>query len=213
MAKNKTEQKKPENELSIRETFNSEKEERQKAMEEAYQELLKYDKKAAEELKKSMVEMEKQLSSNLATDPEAAYSKNDMLENGNDMAREILTELKAELAALSPEQRKKQAHYHVDAQEIYHNRSGLVPFEEAKPRINCEPLIRVNKNIVDANNPEPQLMVITWGILFGGAESNQSPRFFERDKERYRAHTGDKGIAELYKQENIWKNIFELVVK
>jgi hypothetical protein len=136
-----------------------------------------------------------------------------MIESANSIAKQAIDELKAELAALSPEQRKKQAHYDVNAMEIYHNRSGLVPFEWATPRENCEPLVRVNKKIVDARNPEPQLLVITWDILFTGAESNQSPRFFDNDKESYSAHTGDKNITELYKQQAIWQNIFGLVVK
>ncbi len=212
IADNLTEQKKPENQLSVRETVDSGKAERQAALEKAYQELLKYDKNAAEELKRSMTETEEQLSSSMATDPDAAYSKNDLLENGNEIARQTIKALKAELAALSPEQRKKQAHYHVDAMETYHNHSGLVPFEKAKPRINCDPLIRINKNTVDANNPEPQLMVITWNILFSSTKSHQSPRFFDDDEERHRANTGDRGIAELYKQKEIWESIFGLVV-
>ena len=213
IAKNRKEQQNPENEKSVREIVDGEKAGRQKAMEEAYRELLKFDKNAAEELKKTMLELETELAANFAKDQEAGYSKNDILENDNSMARQTLAALQAELAAFSPAQREKQAHYHADAQGIYQNRSGLVPFEEAKPRINCEPLVRINKKIVDANNPEPQLLVISWSILFSGAESHQSPRLFESDKERYRAHAGDKSIAEFYKQHEIWQNIFGLVVK
>lgn len=212
IARNQTEQKIPENKMSVKETVDSEKAERQAALEKAYQEMLKYDKKAAEELKKTMMEVESQLASRMETDPDAAYSKNDLLENGNEIARQTIKALKAELASLSPEQRKKQAHYNAGAREYYDNHSGLVPFEEAKPRKNCDPLIRINKNTVDANNPEPQLMVIKWSILFPSAISHQSPRFFDDDEERYRANTGDRGIAELYKQKEIWESIFGLVV-
>ena len=211
--KNIKEQQIPENELSVRETFESEKNERQAALDKAYREMLKYDKNAAEEMRKSMMEVESQLSSSMATDPDAAYSKNDLLENGNEIARQQIEALKAELAALSSEQRNKQAHYNVNAREAYNNQSGLVPFEKAKPPINCDPLVRINKNSVDANNPEPQLMVITWSILFGSAESSSSPRFFDDDEKSYRAHAGDRAIVELYKQEEIWEKIFELVVE
>ncbi|MDD4190474.1 MAG: hypothetical protein PHI28_04035 [Mangrovibacterium sp.] len=213
IAKNQTGQKIPENKRSVRETVDSEKAERQAALEKAYQEMLKYDKKAAEDLKKTMMEVESQLASRMATDPDAAYSKNDLLEKGNEIARQTIKALKAELAALSPEQRKKQAHYNVDAREDYNNHSGLVPFEKAKPRINCDPLIRINKNTVDANNPEPQLMVIKWSILFPSAKSHLSPRFFDDDEKRYRANRGDIGIAELYKQKDIWENVFDLIVE
>lgn len=213
IANNKTEQKIPENKMSVRETVDSEKTERQTALEKAYQEMLKYDKKAAEDLKKTMMEVESQLASRMESDPDAAYSKNDLLENGNEIATQTIKALKAELAALSPEQRKKQAHYDAGAREYYNNHSGLVPFEEAKPRINCDPLIRINKNTVDANNPEPQLMVIRWRVLFSSAKSHLSPRFFDDDEKRYRANRGDIGIAELYKQKEIWNNIFGLIVE
>jgi hypothetical protein len=160
-----------------------------------------------------MMEVESQLASRMESDPDAAYSKNDLLENGNEIATQTIKALKAELAALSPEQRKKQAHYDAGAREYYNNHSGLVPFEEAKPRINCDPLIRINKNTVDANNPEPQLMVIRWRVLFSSAKSHLSPRFFDDDEKRYRANRGDIGIAELYKQKEIWNNIFGLIVE
>jgi hypothetical protein len=211
--KNKAEQEKPENQLSTKATVDVEKAERQKAMDEAYRELLKFDKAAAEELKKSSIEFEAQLAEGMLNNPEAAISKSDVLEKGNSLAQQTLAALRAELASLTPDQRKKQAHYHVDAQEIYRNRSGLVPFEYAEPRINCEPLVRVNKAIVDSANPNPQLMVIDWSILFTGAESCQSPRLFDSDEARYRAHTGDKAIVELYKQPAVWQNIFGLLVK
>ncbi len=213
MAKKQNEQQKPENQLSIKEAFNAKKAERLKNMEEAYNTLLKYDKKAAEELKRTSLETEAQLAADLVNDPDANLSKSRLLEDSNSSAQQILTELKAELAALSPEQRKKQAHYDVNAMERYHNRSGLVPFEQAKPRVNCEPLVRINKKIVDDRNPEPQLIVILWDILSSGAESHQNPQFLDSDKENYRAHTGDEGLAGLYKQQGIWQNIFGLVVK
>jgi hypothetical protein len=213
LASDRAEQQKPENKLSAKEIFDSEKAERLKTMEEAYLELLKYDKEAAEELRKSSIDLENDLAVSLSGDPEADQSLSRILEDASSINRQIIDELKAELAALSPEQRGKQAHYEINAMEIYHNRSGLVPYDRAKPRENCEPLVRVNRKIVDTRSPEPQLLVIKWNILFTGTESHQRPRFFDNDKENYSAHTGDKNIAGLYKQRAIWQNIFGLVVK
>jgi len=108
MAKNQEEQQNTENQLSIKETFNAEKAERLKNMEEAYNALLKYDKEAAEELKRTSLETEAQLAADLANDPDANLSKSGLLGDANSNSQQILTELKAELAALSPEQCKKQ---------------------------------------------------------------------------------------------------------
>ncbi|MFV0266505.1 MAG: hypothetical protein ACK5HT_05155, partial [Draconibacterium sp.] len=39
--------------------------------------------------------------------------------------------------------------------------------------------------------------------------------FWEKEiaKNRNRAHTGDKGIVELYRQQDIWQDIFGLIVE
>lgn len=211
LEKSRKEQQLPENELSIKETFDAGKAERIKAMEEAYRTLLQYDQNAAEEMRREFLKTESEVGADLSTDPNTIVSKSDLLQSDVDMYKQTVEQLQAELDALTPEQRKLQAHFHVDAQERYHNRSGMVPYERAKPRENCEPLVRINPQLVDARNPNPQLMVISWDILFNAAESHESPRFFNDDPKASQAHTGDRGIAGLYQQEAIWKRMFDLI--
>lgn len=211
LAKNQKEQRKPENQKSYRETFEEEKKERLANMEEAYNELLKVDRKMAEDFKKTSLENEAKLSAELLVSQEAGIPDSEKFKESSNTISDCIEELKKELSALSPSQRKLQAHYDVDAMEIYHNHSGLVPFEKAKPRVNCEPLIRVNPKIVDHRNSSPQLLVLSWSILFAGTKSCESPRFFDNDPKNYMAHAGDIGIAQLYKQQEIWEKIFQLV--
>lgn len=211
LEKNKKEQQLPENQLSIKGTFDAEKAERIKTMEEAYRTILQYDQNAAEEFRREFLKTESEVGADLSTDPDAGVAKSDLIQTSVDLAKQTVELLQAELDALTPQQRKLQAHFHVDAQEKYHNRSGMVPYERAKPHENCEPLVRINPQLVDARNPNPQLMIISWDILFNAADSHESPRFFNDDPKASQAHTGDRGIAELYKQEAIWKRMFDLI--
>ena len=211
LEKNKKEQQMPENQLSIKGTFDAEKVERIKTMEEAYRTILQYDQNAAEEFRREFLKTESEVEIDLANDPNTVVSGSDLIQTSVDLAKQSVELLQAELNVLTPEQRKLQAHFHVDAQEKYHNRSGMVPYERAKPRENCEPLVRINPQLVDARNPNPQLMIISWSILFPNTESYESPRFFNDDPKANRAHTGDRGIAELYQQEAIWKRMFDLI--
>lgn len=198
--KDSQEQQKPGNNQSMK-TLQAEKTRRQNEMEKAYQELLKYDKKAAENLKKTFVDVEAMIATEAAS-PNGNQTGADAAGESIIFEEEIIKLLTTELESLTVLERKKQAFYHVDAMEDYGNQSGLVPNGNLS---NGEALVRINKDLVDTDNPNLQLMAISWFV----GEKFDIPREYNQGKEGVMlAHYQ---MAELYKQAAIWKQIFSLV--
>jgi hypothetical protein len=190
----------PENEQSMK-TLAAEKIQRQEEMEKAYQELLKYDKNSAGNLKKTFAEVEEMIATE-AAGTAGAHTGADAAGGSISFSREIINELKSELASLSAEELKQQAFYDVDAIEDFNNQSGLVPNGNLT---NSDPLVRINKVLVDPADPDVQLIAIRW---FVGKQAD-IPRLYNEGKDGYLL--ADFNMAELYKQNNIWKQVFNLV--
>ncbi|MCF8387931.1 MAG: hypothetical protein K9G58_07485 [Bacteroidales bacterium] len=171
--------------------------ERQAEMEKAYQELFKYDKNAAENLKKNFFEIEEMiLAESMGNDGEVS---GEAAAGGSiTFMQEIIHELESELASLSPEERQRQAFYDVNAMEDFNNQSGLVPNGNLT---NSDPLVRINKGLVDPANPNLQLIAIRW---FVGTRAD-IPRLYNEGKDGHLL--ADFNMAELYKQNSIWKQI------
>ncbi len=175
--------------------------ERQAEMEDAYQELLKYDKNAAEIFRKTFFEAEEMiLAESMGNDSE--LSGEVVAGESIKFIQEIIHELESELASLSPEERQQQAFYDVNVMEDFNNQSGLVPDGNLT---NSDPLVRINKQLVDPADPNLQLIAIRW---FVGANAD-IPRLYNEGKDGHLL--ADFNMAELYKQKRIWKEITGLL--
>lgn len=199
--KEKQQQTKPESNQSIQ-NLADEKSQRQAEMEKAYNELLKYDKNAAEQLKKTFYEVEAAIARE-AAGPEGALTESDLIDNSIQMASETIVKLKQELAAMPQAERQQQAYYNANAMEQYNNRSGLVPIQKNHEGM---PLIRVNPKLVDPEDPSIQLMAIQWYYV---GNNSDRPRFYNEGKAGYLLAAWN--MAQLYRQEQIWKTLFKLV--
>jgi len=196
-------QQNPENQKSIK-SLAGEKEKRRAEMEKAYRELLKYDKNAAEELKKAWQEVEETIAREGAGE-NGEITGAGLSAQAVSQMNQVIEELKNELNALNQQQKNQQAYYSVGAMEFYGNQSGLVPYED---RDNAEALIKINPALIDLSRPadEIQLLVLQWRV---GYQNPDTPRFYEEGKNGFLL--ADFNMAELHKQENIWKRVFELV--
>jgi hypothetical protein len=130
-------------------------------MEKSYRELLKMDAEAAAEFR---LEIQK--------------FRTDMANDQNDDApADLLTSLKAELAKLSPAERKQPARYAIGAFEKYGNFSGLVPEsnrEEGTALVRLAPVYAGMTNNKDAIN----MLILSRNVGSDNAKSDK-PRFVQ----------------------------------
>jgi len=160
-------------------------------MEKSYRELLKMDAEAAAEFR---LEIQK--------------FRSDMAKDQNDDAPVgLLTSLKAELAKLSPAERKQPALYAVGAFEKYGNFSGLVPEsnrEEGTALVRLAPAYASMTN----NKQTINMLVISWNVGSDNSNSDK-PRLFDDEPDGFLL--ADYYMARLYHQQEIWNNIISLV--
>ncbi|PKP38722.1 MAG: hypothetical protein CVT97_00415 [Bacteroidetes bacterium HGW-Bacteroidetes-14] len=174
-----------------------------KEMEETYKVLLKQDKKLAEDFRKSMEIMKKEVAS-IDFTPEPGFSKDDAMKAELDPVRKKIMAIKAELAAMSDEERRAQAYLSEDISVQYGQGSGLVK-AGVKEGI---PLSRPNPQLVKKGRPAhvPQLLTIRWDI---GNSSDGSPWGFSGDASGF--GLADKIISDLSNEAALWQRIFSQV--
>jgi len=160
-------------------------------MEKAYGVLLKIDQAAAAEFKTGMDNYRSDLAQQkLEGDPE-----------------DLHTSLIKELEKLSPEERKSPAYYALGAMDQYGNLSGLLPSgheEEGEALVRINPVL---KNVV-GNNTTFELLVISW-YLGKSNDSDDNPRLYSDGNKGFML--ADYHMAELYKQQDLWNKIFDLL--
>ena len=161
-------------------------------MEKSYRELLKVDSEAAAEFR---IEIQK-FRADMANDQDAGAPAG------------LLASLQAELAKMSPAERKQPAWYAVGAFEKYGNLSGLVPESD---RETGTALVRLapayagmagNKNAVN-------MMVLSWNVGSDNANDDK-PRLFHDVPKGFLL--ADYYMARLYYQQTVWNNIISLVL-
>lgn len=160
-------------------------------MEKAYGALLKIDQAAAAEFKTEMDNYR----SDLAQQKQEVDSE------------DLRTSLINELERLSPEERKSPAYYALGAMDQYGNLSGLLPSGHEDEG---EALVRINpvlKNVV-GNTSAIELLVISW-YLGKSNDSDDNPRLYSDGNKGFML--ADYHMAELYKQQDLWNKIFDLL--
>lgn len=172
-------------------------------MEETYKTLLKQDKKLAEDFRKSLEIMKKEVAS-IDFKPEPGFSKDDAMKAELDPVRKKILAIKAELAAMSDEERRAQAYLSEDISVQYGEGSGLVN-AGVKEGI---PLSRPNPQLVKKGKPAhtPQLLTIRWDI---GNSSDGSPWGFSGNSSGF--GLADKIISDLSNEAALWQRIFSQV--
>lgn len=161
-------------------------------------------------------EMEKSYKELLKTDPnEAAAFKISMdeflAEQANakveDKPADMLQMLKRELEDMPSSERNNPAYYSIAAMEKYGNLSGLVPAALATAEMALVRIAPVFKELTK-NNSTIKLLVISWNL--GNTNSSK-----DKPRQYSDGNTGfllaDNKMAELYKQQNIWDSIFNLL--
>jgi len=157
-------------------------------MEKTYRELLKIDPKSAAEFRKEM----EQALPELEAEPES-------------ISKIALVSLRTELNNMSQTERESQAYYNINAMEIYNNFSCLMP---ADNKDNPETVVRINPLLIDYSRPNDlQLMTISWGV----GRNKDKPRLYNQGSKGY--NLADNQMFQLYNDANIWKQLFQLVVK
>lgn len=161
-------------------------------MEKSYRDLLKVDTEAAAEFKIEIQKFRADMANGQETEPPASF----------------LASLEAELAKLSPAERKQPALYSVGAFEKYGNFSGLVPEsdrEAGTALVRPAPeyaSLAYKKNSIN-------MLILSWNV--GSDNSNaDKPRLFNSEPKGFML--ADYHMARLYNQKTIWDKIISLVL-
>lgn len=186
---------KPESNISARQEFDDGKAQRKKDFEEAYKVLLKADKNAAEELKKSYEQVEKEMDELMKANGE----KKDLIEKEASYASERRLKIVEAMTNISPEERRKPAYYLFQAEE--ENITGLVPGDAEE----ASAMIRINPNFFDLykNHSEIQSLTITGNGFI--------PYNYSEGREGFKLELWT--LAEICKNENLWKQLISLISK
>jgi len=162
-------------------------------MEKTYKELLKADTEAAAEFK---TEIQK-FRADMAKDQDAGAPAG------------LLASLQAELAKMSPAERKQPAWYAVGAFEKYGNLSGLVPEsgrESGTALVRLAPAYAGMTNNKNAIN----MLILSWNV---GSDNSNSDKPYLFDGEPQGFQLADYYMARLYHQQTIWNNIICLILE
>ena len=162
-------------------------------MEKTYKELLKADTEAAAEFK---TEIQK-FRADMAKDQDAGAPAG------------LLASLQAELAKMSPAERKQPAWYAVGAFEKYGNLSGLVP---ESGRESGTALVRLAPAYAGMTNNKNaiKILILSWNV---GSDNSNSDKPYLFDGEPQGFQLADYYMARLYHQQTIWNNIICLILE
>ncbi|MBN2279834.1 MAG: hypothetical protein JXQ65_04570 [Candidatus Marinimicrobia bacterium] len=176
--------------------FNSDEEaqQRQADFEKAYDDLLKIDKNAAEELRKAYQEV-----MNIKVEQQEGE---EAFDTGIMFARQQVTLLQEELAALTPEERNRQAYYSPGAMEQSGHVSGLLP-EESEDE--GDALVRMNPQLFQKDLHKIQLLTIRWSLL--NKEYYDKPRLCPVSDEPIQII--DNKMLSVYQDAAFWSNLLK----
>lgn len=148
----------PESETIILVSNPTDKERRKKAFDKDYENLYRFDPLLAKKLNNNYLEAERRLEQ-AKSDTAAAFTTANFIRMQLQVWQEGIRKLRAELNAMSPMERRSQAHWS-DSETL--NTSGLTP--PGHP--GSFPLVRINPDVLDESLPETaiQLITIEWGI-------------------------------------------------
>jgi len=148
----------PESETIILVSNTTDKERRKKAFDKDYENLYRFDPLLAKKLNDNYLEAEKRLEQ-AKSDTAAAFTMANFIRMQLQVWQEGIRKLRAELNAMSPLERRAQAHWS-DSETL--NTSGLTP--PGHP--GSFPLVRINPDILDDSLPDTaiQLVTVEWGI-------------------------------------------------
>lgn len=148
----------PESETIILVSNPTDKERRKKAFDKDYENLFRFDPLLAKKLNDNYLEAEKRLEQ-AKSDTAAAFTMANFIRMQMVVWQEGIRKLRAELNAMSPLERRAQAHWS-DSETL--NTSGLTP--PGHP--GSFPLVRINPDILDDTLPDTDIQLITveWGI-------------------------------------------------
>lgn len=161
-------------------------------MEKSYRELLKTDARAAAEFRTEIQKFRADMAN----------------EQDGDAPAGLLASLKAELAKMSPAERKQPAVYAVGAFEKYNNYSGLVPVSNSGEGTALVRLPASNSSMADNKNAL-KVLILSWNVGSDNSNSDK-PHLFHGDPEGFQL--ADYYMARLYHQEKIWRDIISLVL-
>lgn len=170
---------------------------RQKDFQAAYAVLKKADPSAAEEFKKTFEQTEKELRQEMEGNKDYAVSKKDVLADADKVHAQKIRELRSELEALSAQEKREQAYYSSAQLEV--TASGLVSPDHP----GAEALIRINHELFNAARPQSdvQLIILDWHGF--------DPKTYAGGKEGFDLQAWL--LAELYKREDVWNPILQIL--
>jgi hypothetical protein len=168
--------------------------ERNSEFKEAYASMFRFDPLLANKLKDNFEEAERRLSE-AQSDTSLSITQAQFVNMQVNVWREGIRKLRAELNAMSPSERRSQAHWSESEQM---NTSGLTP--PGYPGSN--PVARINPLVIDNSRPitDIQLITIEWGVDIAPYTSFKQGRSLQYHK-----------LFELSQCEDAWKQIFEMV--
>lgn len=148
----------PESETIILVSNPTDKERRKKAFDKDYENLNRFDPLLAKKLNDNYLEAERRLEQ-AKSDTAAAFTMANFIRMQQLVWQEGIRKLRAELNAMSPLERRSQAHW---SESEALNTSGLTP--PGHP--GSFPLVRINPDILDHSLPATaiQLLTVEWGI-------------------------------------------------
>lgn len=178
-------------------TSNDAKKKQKEEFERTYNELLKYDKNAAEELKKTYEET----LTTIENFNEEDNIGDNAFETSIALNKSQIEKLKAELAAMTDAEKKRQAYYAVGASDGSAKISDLLP--ESQKELG-DALVRINPELLKSDTDKIEIVCIQWHLL--NREFSDKPRLVEI------SNTSDwfidDKILTLYLDSNFWNNVF-----
>jgi flagellar biosynthesis chaperone FliJ len=168
--------------------------ERNSEFDKAYASMFRFDPLLARKLKDNFEEAERRLSE-AQSDTSLSITQAQFVNMQVNVWREAVRKLRAELNAMSPSERRSQAHWSESEQM---NTSGLTP--PGYP--GSHPVARINPLVIDNSRPitDIQLITIEWGVDIAPYATFKQGRSLQYNK-----------LFELSQCEDVWKQILELV--
>jgi hypothetical protein len=160
----------------------------------AYNSMFRFDPLLARKLKENFIQVERKLEE-AKSDSTIIITESQYINMQLNVWREGIRKLRAELNAMSPSERRSQAHW---SESETMNTSGLTP--PGHPGSN--PVARINPQIIDNSKPETdiQLITIEWGIDTAPYASFKQGRSLQYHR-----------LYEFGQCREEWENLFSLV--
>lgn len=160
----------------------------------AYNSLFRFDPLLARKLKENFIQAEQKLEE-AKSDSTIIVTESQYINMQLNVWREGIRKLRAELNAMSPSERRSQAHW---SESETMNTSGLTP--PGHPGSN--PVARINPQIIDNSKPETDIQLITleWGVDTAPYASFKQGRSLQNHK-----------LYEFSQCREAWEELFTLL--